>query len=291
MVAVVAPGTSTAPQPSSSRVRLLESPTGRTLQKAFRFLAEWRPAVVLFAAMYNVIVASRAAINDFDSQRLLVQYVTIDAVNLTLMEARETLLDYSDLDGSWVPPLFGGSRTGNLRLFGLIVSLVLLTANTVVIAIPIFITFRQPTFHDPASELTDTALCFHINLYNQKKWLQCYRYAMMVFVAAAVVINLTLMQDEVAPIALAATYVPIAAAFASILFLFPFTKYNTMTYEEFASSYVADGQNARVDALPLSDLAMLLTYQGSKQRVLQEISRQGQEDALRAKGKGAMSEP
>lgn len=50
MVAVVAPEMS---PPLSSRVRWLESPTGRTLQKIFRFLAEWRPAGVLFAAMYN----------------------------------------------------------------------------------------------------------------------------------------------------------------------------------------------------------------------------------------------
>lgn len=214
--------------------------------------------------------------------------MTVDAANLTVSEALATILDYNDPDGTWAPDLFGGSRIGNLRSFGLMVSLILLAANTIVIAIPIF-TFRQPTFRDPASELTDTALCFQINLYNQKKGLTYYRYAMIAFVAAAVIFT-AISQGPLASIVLEATYVPIAAAFASILFLFPFTKYNTMTYEEFASSYVADGQNAKIDALPLADLAMLLAYQGSKQRVLQEISRQGQEDALRATEKDVTSE-
>ena len=280
MVAAVAPETL---QPLSSRVRWLESPNGRTLQCIFRFLAEWRPAAVLFVAMYSVIGASRAAVNGNHGHELLKEYVTVDAANLTLREARETLVDYSDPNGTWAPGLFGGSLAGNLRLFGLIISLILLAANTIVIAIPIF-TFRQPTFRDPASELTDTALCFHINLYNQRKGLAYYKYGMLVFVAAAVIIIIAL-QGSLAPIVLEATYVPIVTAFASILFLFPFTKYNTMTYEQFAGAYVADGENARIDALPLADLAMLLAYQGSKQRVLQEISRQGQVDALRATGK------
>ena len=286
MVAAVAPEPAVhaavvAPElPYSSRVRWLESPSGRTLQKLLRFLAEWRPAAVLFLAMYNVIGESRAAVNGTHSHALLVQYVMVEAADLTLREARETLLDYSNPEGTWVDALFGGSSLGNLRLFGLIVSLLLLAANTLVIAIPIFVTFRQPTFRDPASELTDTALCFQINLYNQRKGLAYYRYAMIAFVLAAVIIILIL-QGPLAIIVLEATYVPIGAAFASILFLFPFTKYNTMTYEEFAKSYIADGQNAKVDALPLATLLMLLAYQGSKQRVLQEISRQGQEDVLR----------
>ena len=105
-------------------------------------------------------------------------------------------------------------------------------------------------------------------------------YAMIAFVAIAVVI-IGIMQGSLAAVVLEATYLPIALGFASILFLFPFTKYNTMTYEVFAKSYIADGQNAKIDALPLLGLLMLLTYQGSKQRVLQEISHQGQEDALR----------
>lgn len=84
-------------------------------------------------------------------------------------------------------------------------------------------------------------------------------YAMIAFVAIAVVI-IYIMQGSLAAVVLEATYLPIALVFASILFLFPFTKYNTMTYEVFAKSYVADGQNAKIDALPLLGLLMLLTY-------------------------------
>ena len=137
MVAVVAPETS--PAPFSSRVRWLESPSGRTLQKLCRFLAEWRAAAVLFLSMYNVIVKSREAVNGVRRHTLLSTYVATYAENTTLLEARDTILDYSDLEGSWADDLFGGSPVANLRLLGLIVAAVLLAANTIVIAIPIVI--------------------------------------------------------------------------------------------------------------------------------------------------------
>ena len=71
------------------------------------------------------------------------------------------------------------------------VPLAVLALNTIVIALPFF-TFRPPTFRDPESELTDTALCFHINIYNQKKALAYYKYAMIACVAIAVSLALAL---------------------------------------------------------------------------------------------------
>ena len=261
---------------SSSRVRWLESPMGRKMQMFFRMFNEWRPAAVLFMAMYNILVESRAAISDYYGRQKLDQYVMVDAANLTVFEARDTILDFNNPDGAWVTDSFSGYLNG-----GPWISVAVLALNTIVIALPFF-TFRQPTFRDPESELTDTALCFHINIYNQKKALAYYKYAMIACVAIAVAVILATTSAPLARAVLEATYVPLVAAFASILFLFPHTKYNRMTYEQFSESYFADGQNARVDELPLITLATLLLYQGSKIRVLQEVSRQVQEDSLRA---------
>ena len=72
--------------------------------------------------------------------------------------------------------------------------------------------------------------------------------------------------------------IPLLVAYISILFMFPYAKYNQMSYDRFVALFKQDGSLAPAAEMTPDQIFIKLLVHNSKQRVLDEVSRQAMAD-------------
>ena len=138
-----------------------------------------------------------------------------------------------------------------------------------------FLTFATPKWVDPATETTDLALCFHINVFNRSRAMLVARVLLTLSAVVASIILISAATDAGATVS--KIWFPLVTAIASCVFLFPTTADNWMNYAQFQRAFLLDGKNS-TRHLSRSKLAMTLLAQNSKARVLESFSREAQAD-------------
>ena len=255
-------------QLSTPLVRALETRPGRSLQFLFRFVAELRPSLALCGSMYTMLLAVHGAEQDVRGQRLLEDNITSCLASSTCDSLH--LLDLSNPQGTWRTdvrddPLFSMIISG-IATLGFILSLATM--------IP-FLTFRTPE-EFASGELIDTALCFHINVFNQKTMVSIAKNILLVAIVISDVVIIAAQPD--ATFVLQVLIIPLLVAYVSVIFLFPYAKYNQMSYDRFVALFKQDGSLAPAAEMTPDQIFIKLLVHNSKQRVLDEVSRQAMAD-------------
>lgn len=267
---------------STPFVRILQSGPGRALQYFLRFVAEARPVALLVSSFISMMYSLHNSTQDAIQPILLLNYTRGCIESCTCDE--NVLLDYGSASGSWrgdMNDTYLGLLNQTLGAIG-----VLALGLTIGVLIPFF-TFRPPKELEDG-DIIDTALCFHINMFNQKP---CVDYSKMVLVAVISVGDLVaIVTAPNAEFMLRVLLFPLLLAYVSILFMYPYAKYNQMEYDDYVAVFKADGHMADVADMKPHHIFLKLIIHNSKLRVLDEVSRQAMAD-MQAMGIEAKAPP
>jgi hypothetical protein len=226
--------------------------------------------------MFSTVVRARQAsvLQDLQEERTRVMdHACVNGIDSC---AARTSMRPINKPGDWL----NGAFDDDLFFAGCMTTTVCWVVCTITLLLP-FRSFAMPECLDGSSELADTALCFHINQFNQGRWNLAFRVCLvLVLIIGFGVISA---YYEVGVDIWFAAAGPFASALISLWFIFPYTEYNNMTYNEFARDFLADGQNALADELTLVQIFSQLLLENSSVRVLEAVSRQAQVDGRRTK--------
>ena len=273
-------------QLSSPLVRLLETRPGHALQFLLRFLAEFRPAAALGASFITMLLNFHNAFEEVRGAMLLTNY-SKKCVSTQTCEV-DKLLDLSNPDGSWRVDVGSNPMIGPDVFIMTFVFVGLFTGLITILTLIPFLTFQTPA-EFAEGELIDTALCFHINVFNQKKCISMIKNVLLfiIVVGDAVVIAVSPNPAFILQVQL----IPLLVAYISILFMFPYAKYNQMSYDQFVSVFKEDGSLAKASEMTPDQICIKLLVHNSKQRVLDEVSRQAMDDLKSANGSWLTAAP